>query len=315
MPSSSTAKRGTAPLYDTIIIGGGAAGLGAALYAARFMLNTICIAKEFGGTGNIAHLVDNWIGEPGVSGFDLMQKFIKHVKQYNVPLVEDEVTEIVKEGKNFVVRTKSGTTYMGKTIIFTMGMVHRKLNVSGEKEFEGKGVHYCYTCDGPLYGGKIVAVVGGSDSAGLGSLMLKDYAKKVYVIYRGEKLRAEPITAQQVYGSPKIEVIHKANIVEIRGDKFVTSVKLDTGKEIKLDGVFIEVGHLPLSDIPQKLGVKVDDHGFVHVDRTQATNVPGFFAAGDITNATSLKQFITSASEGSIAAQGVFLYLKAEHTR
>ncbi len=314
MSPSSTAKRGTTQLYDTIIIGGGAAGLGAALYAARFMLKTVCIAKEFGGTGNIAHLVDNWIGEPGVSGFDLMQKFIKHVKQYNVPLLEDEVTEIAKEGKNFIVKTASGAAYTGKTVIYSLGMVHRKLNVPGEKEFEGRGVHYCYTCDGPLYGKKVVAVVGGSDSAGLASLMLKDYAKKVYVIYRGDRLRAEPITAKQVYEHPNIEVIHKASIVEIKGDKFVRSVKLDTGKEIELDGVFIEVGHLPLSDIPKKLGVKLDDHGFVDVDRTQATNVPGFFAAGDITNATTLKQFITSAAEGSIAAQGVFLYLKAQHT-
>ena len=295
-------------MKDVIIVGGGAAGLGAALYSARFSLDTICIANEMGGTGNIAHKVDNWIGEPGVTGMDLMNKFIAHVKEYKVPLITDTVKEIKKIDDGFEVVCSKGT-YQGKTVIFSLGMKHRELGIPGEKEFAGKGVHYCYTCDGPLYKNQVVAVVGGGDSAALGAIFMKDYASKVYVIYRGDKLRAEPISAKQVYADSKIEAIHNANVTEIIGDRMMTKVKLDTGKELDLDGIFIEIGHIPLNEIAEKVGVKLDARGFIEVNKEQATNVEGFYAAGDITNATSLKQFITSASEGSIAAQGAYHYL------
>lgn len=295
-------------MKDVIILGGGAAGLGAALYSARFSLDTICVTKEIGGTGNIAHKVDNWIGEPGISGMDLMEKFAKHVKEYKVPLIVDTVKEINQIDGGFEVVCEK-ETYQGRTVIFSLGMKHRELGIPGEKEFSGKGVHYCYTCDGPLYKDSTVAVVGGSDSAALGAIFMRDYAKKVYVIHRGDKLRAEPISAKQVYEDDKIEVIHNANVIEVVGDKMVTKVKLDTGKELDLDGLFIEIGHIPLNEIAGKVGVKLDTKGFIEVNREQATNVEGFFAAGDITNATSLKQFITSAAEGSIAAQGAYHYL------
>ena len=294
--------------YDVMIIGGGAAGLGAALYSVRFGLKTALIAKEIGGTGNIAHQVDNWIGEPGISGMELMKKFVKHVEQYKVPMITDEVVDIKKTGSGFKVSTKSKKIHEAKTVIYSLGMNYRKLGAPGEKEFEGKGVHYCYTCDGPLYKGKVVGIVGGSDAAGLGALMLKDYAKKVYVIYRGAKLRAEPITADRIYKEKKIEVIHNANVKEIVGDKFVTTVKLDTGKDLKLDGLFIQIGHVPLTDLAKKAGVNLSK-GIIKVDNGQATNVDGFFAAGDLTNASPLKQFITSAAEGSIAAQSAYKYI------
>ena len=214
-------------MYDVVIIGGGAAGLGAALYSARFGLNTLCVAKEIGGTGNIAHKVDNWIGEPGISGFDLMQKFQKHVEEYKVPLITDIVNEVKKISNGFEVFGEK-ESYKGKTVIFALGMKHRELGIPGEKEFIGKGVHYCYTCDGPLYGGKTVAVVGGGDSAALGAILLKDYAEKVYVLYRGEKLRAEPFNSDAVYSDKKIEVIHNVNVVEVLGgDEGMKKIKLD----------------------------------------------------------------------------------------
>ncbi len=296
-------------MEDVIIIGGGAAGLGAALYCARFTLKTRVLAKEYGGTGNIAHRVDNWIGEPGITGSELMQKFVNHVKEYKVPLDEGEVLSVEKTKKGFLVKT-SEKKYESKVLIFANGMTHRKLGVSGEKEFSGKGVHYCYTCDGPLYSGKIVAIVGGSDAAALGALFMESYAKKIYVIYRGEKLRAEPISSQKVYSSKKIEVIHNTNVVEIYGDKFVKGLKTDTKKDIKLDGIFIEIGHLPLNALAKTLGVVLDQKGFIIVNKELGTNIPGVFAAGDITNGTSLKQFITSVAEGSVAAQGVYRYLQ-----
>ncbi len=297
-------------MEDVIIIGGGVAGLGAALYCARFTLKTIVIAKEYGGTGNIAHLVDNWIGEPGITGPNLMQKFITHVKSYKIPLIEAEVESIEKTKNGFIVKTSDKKKYESKTILFANGMTHRKLGVPGEKEYSGKGVHYCHSCDGPLYRNKTVAIIGGSDAAALGVLFMEGYAKKIYMIYRGDKLRAEPISAQKVYKMKKAEIIYNTNIVEIYGDKFVKGVKTDTKKDIKLDAVFVEIGHIPLSNLAKNIGVKLDEKGFIPVDKNHATNIPGIFAAGDITNATSLKQFITSAAEGSIAAQGVYYYLQ-----
>ena len=174
--------------YDVIIIGGGAAGLGAALYSARYNLKTLIIAKEFGGTGNIAHRVDNWIGEPGITGMDLMNKFIKHIDEYKVPKIEAEVTNISKlSDGSFSV--KAGKTYHGKTVIYALGMKHRELGILGEKEFAGKGVHYCYTCDGPLYKNKKVAMIGGGDSAGWGSVFLSEHAKEVYTLVRKPFMR------------------------------------------------------------------------------------------------------------------------------
>lgn len=296
-------------MYDVVIIGGGAGGLAAALYSARFMLKTLLIAKDFGGTGNIAHKVDNWIGEPGITGPELMQKFVDHVKSYKVPMVEAEVLAVKKKGKNFVIVTNK-KKFEAKTVIFANGMSHRKLNVSGEKEFAGKGVHYCYTCDLPIFAGKTVAIIGGSDSAALGTIFAEKYAKKIYVIYRGNKLRAEPVSAAKVYNMKKAQVIHNTNIVEIYGDRMVRGLKTDTGKDIKLDGVFVEIGYIPLSDLAKSLGVKLTEYGFVKVTKNQETNISGIFAAGDISDATTLKQFITSASEGSIAAQSAYFHVR-----
>ncbi len=295
-------------MYDTIIIGGGAAGLGAALYSTRFKLNTLVIAKELGGTGNVAHKVENWLGIREISGPELMQKFAEHVKSFSVPIKEENVAKIEKEGETFKISTDQ-ETHECKTIILATGMRHRELNVPGEKEFLGKGVSYCYTCDGAFFKGKTVGMVGGSDAAGMGALMLTEYADKVYVVYRGDKIRAEPVTTEKIYKHDKIEVIHKANVKEIKGENVVKSVVLDTGDEIELDGLFIEIGAVPVTVLIEPLGVGLDERGFIKVDKDQATNVEGIFAAGDITNATPLKQFITSASQGSIAAQGAHKFL------
>lgn len=292
---------------DLIIIGGGAAGLGAALYAARFRLDVVVIAKEFGGTGNIAHRVDNWIGEPGISGWDLMQKFIRHVESYKVPMISEEVTAVEKSNDGFTVRLTDGTTHESRLMLLSNGMVHRKLGVPGEDTYAGKGVHYCYTCDGPLYKGRVLAVVGGSDSAALGSLFLSEYGSKVYTIFRKEQMTAEPISVEKVLTHPKITAIPKTNVVEILGKEGrATELKLDSGSMLAVDGLFVEVGHLPLNEIAKGLGVSVDERGYIIVNRKQETNVSGVLAAGDITNATELKQFITSASEGSIAAQTAY---------
>lgn len=301
-------------MFDLVIIGGGAAGLAAGLYAARYKLNVEIIAREFGGTGNIAHLVDNWIGDPGIGGFDLMQKFVAHVSAYNVPMVSDGVKIVEKHDKSFSVVLEDGSRHESKMVLFANGMQHRKLGVPGEAEYQGKGVHYCYTCDGPLYKNKVLGVVGGGDSAALGSLFLAEYATHVSVIVRREAMTAEPVSAERVAGNKKITIVPSSNVTAIAGDgKKVTSITLSSGSVMQLDGLFVEIGHLPLSDLAKNTGVALDARGYIEVDRAQRTNVPGVFAAGDITNATGLKQFITSAAEGSIAAQSAYNYRNDLH--
>ncbi len=295
--------------YDVIIIGGGAAGLGAALYSARYNLKTLIIAKEFGGTGNIAHQVDNWIGEPGITGMDLMNKFVKHVDDYKVPKVEAEVTKISKMSDGSF-SVKADKTYHGKTVIYSLGMKHRELGIPGEKEFAGKGVHYCYTCDGPLYSKKNIAVIGGGDAAGLGSLFLAEYGKRVYTLVRKPFMRAEPITQDQMKSNKKIKIMLENEAVEFYGEKTLQGIKLKNGRKLEVDAAFIEIGHIPLSDLAKRLRVKVNSHGFIPVDNTQKTNLKGFCAAGDITTRHTLKQFITSASEGSVAAESVYNFIK-----
>jgi len=295
--------------YDVIIIGGGAAGLGAALYSARYNLKTLIIAKEFGGTGNIAHLVDNWIGEPGVTGLDLMNKFIKHVDDYKVPRVEAKVTKISKMSDGSF-SVKADKTYHGKTVIYSLGMKHRELGIPGEKEFSGKGVHYCYTCDGPLYPKKTIAVIGGGDAAGLGSLFLSEYGKQVYTLVRKPFMRAEPITQEQMKAKKKIKIMFENEAAEFYGDKVLQGIKLKNGRKLEVDAAFIEIGHIPLSDLAKSVKVKINSHGFIPVDNHQKTNIKGFCAAGDITTRHTLKQFITSAAEGSVAAETVYNFIK-----
>ena len=296
--------------YDVIIIGGGAAGLGAALYSARYNLKTLIIAKEFGGTGNIAHKVDNWLGEPGISGMDLMNKFIKHVDEYNIPKVEAEVTNISKLSDGYF-SVKADKTYHGKTVIYALGMKHKELGIPGEKKFAGKGVHYCYTCDGPIYKNKKVAMIGGGDSAGWGSVFLSEHAKEVHTLVRKPFMRAEPITVSQMEASPKIKIKYETEVVELLGEEILQRIKLKNGRTMKIDAVFIEVGHIPLSEMVKALRVRQNNYGYIIVDNHQKTNIKGFCAAGDITTRHTLKQFITTSAEGSVAAETIYNYLKS----
>ncbi len=297
-------------MHDLIIIGTGAAGLSAAIYAARFRLKTAVLGKVAGGTLVDAHLVENWPGVISTSGFELMKNIEKHVKSYNVEIVEGEVIDAGKKGKNFLLKTRE-KEYETRTIIFATGTERRKLNVPGGKEFENKGVSYCAACDAALFKGKAVAVVGGSDSAAKEALLIAEYAKKVYIIYRREKIRAEPINKERVEKNEKIEIIINSNVVEILGDKNVKKVKLDSGKEMEVQGVFVEIGATPLSALATKLGVILNEKKEIVVDENSKTNVLGIFAAGDVTNA-KFKQAITAASQGVIAAFSAYEFNEKE---
>jgi thioredoxin reductase (NADPH) len=195
-------------------------------------------------------------------------------------------------------------------VIFATGTEHRHLGVPGEAEFTNKGVSYCATCDAPFYRGKTVAIVGGSDSAVKESLITAEHAAKVYIIYRGEALRAEPINAKRLAAKANIEVIYKANITEIYGEKRVAGVRLDTGADLPLDGVFVEIGRLPRSDLAKSLGVALAANGEILTARDGSTNLPGVFAAGDVT-ASGWKQAITAAAEGARAANTAFDYIQS----
>jgi thioredoxin reductase (NADPH) len=296
-------------MYDVIVIGGGPAGLSASIYASRYMLNTLVLSKDNGGAITEAHIVENYPGFESISGIELTEKFKKQAKKLGVELKDEESIGIKKEEGHFLVNNK----YKAKKVILAVGTERRKLNVPGEEEYMGKGVSYCATCDSPFYRDKVVGVVGGSNSAARAAQLLAEYAKKVYIIYRKEKIRAEPALCEQIDKNPKIEIISSTKVKEIKGDKFVNSVVFDSGEVFMLDGLFIEIGSVPAAAMPKELGVKLDDEGCIIVDEAMRTNVNGVYAAGDITTGSNKwRQVITACAEGGIAAASAYLDLQKE---
>ena len=215
----------------------------------------------------------------------------------------------------FLVKTDK-ITYKSKTLLFATGTRWKKLEIPGSKEFENKGVSYCALCDAPLYKNKIVAVIGGSDSAAKDALLLAEYAKKVYMIYRGEKIHPESINMDRIRANKKIEVVNNTNIIRINSNKTVKSIVLDKSynrsKELKLDGIFVAMGHTIISELAEKLGVKLNDKKEIIINhKTSATNVPGVFAAGDVTD-KQFKQLITGVADACTAAYSAYEYITKE---
>ncbi len=297
--------------YDLIIIGGGPGGLSAAIYAARYKLKIAVFSKTIGGIAATAHKICNYPSYKEIKGFELMQKFIEQTKGLGVPIFYNEVIKIEKKKDNFLVFTKK-QEYECKKILIAIGTVREKLNVPGEAGLLGKGVSYCATCDGTLFQDKIVAVIGGSDAALTSALLLAEYSPKVYIIYRRDKFfRAEPSWIELVENNKKIECIFSDEVVKINGKEKVESVDLKSGKTLKLDGIFIEIGSLPKIDFLSNIKVKTDEKGYILVDKNQKTNEKGIYAAGDITN-NSLKQIITAGAEGAIAAYNIYQEIKKD---
>lgn len=294
-------------IYDVAIIGAGAAGLTAAIYCARYKMKTIVLADDVGGAIVDAHIVENWPGIQSIPGLDLMMQFRDHARKFDVPVLEEEAIAIEGQGP-FQVTTKN-QRIQAKTLILALGTKRRQLNVKGEKEFLGKGVSYCATCDAPFYRGKDAAVIGGANSACMASVLVAEYADKVYQVYRQSELRAEPTWCDRVTGNKKIEVIYNANVTEIIGSKFVEKIKLDTGKELAVEGVFIEVGAVPNIALIKDLGLEIDKADQIIVDSDMRTNVPYVCAAGDVTNG-KLKQLVTAAADGARAALSCYNFVK-----
>lgn len=295
--------------YDVAIIGAGPAGLTAGIYAARAGLRTALVSKDVGGTANSILELENWPGFSG-SGAELMKQFYEQLKKYEVDFIMEEV-ESIKKKDNFIVKTKK-QEIESRALILATGTERKKLNIKGEKEFVGKGVSYCVTCDAFFFKNKTVGVVGGSDCAATSALALADIAKKVYVIYRGEKLRCEDINSKRLENNKKVEIIYSAVPKEIFGKEKAEGIKIGINskeKEIKLDGIFIEIGARPLSYILKELNVGLDNEGYVKVDEEMKTSVGGCFAAGDITH-HKLKQVVVASGQGAIAAKSAGDWLK-----
>lgn len=304
--------------FDFIVLGAGGTGLASGMYAARLGLKTLILGATMGselpvgGVITTTDSVENYPGFEHISGIELAKKLEQHARSYElVEIKNEEAVKVEKDKKGFKVETKKGS-YFGKTLLFATGTKWRKLNIPGSNEFERKGVNYCALCDGPLFRDKIVAVVGGSDSAVKDALVLSKYAKKVYVIARNQ-VRAEPINIEKFKSDKKAEILTKTNVTEIKGDSVVKSIILDKPhkgkKEIKVDGVFVAIGHIPLSELAKPLGVETDDHGEIKIDhRTAETNVPGVFAAGDVSD-KGFKQLITGVGDGCTAAYYAYEYV------
>ena len=294
--------------YDLIVLGGGPTAIGCAIYAARFAMDVLIVGKTFGGLIATTHIVENYPAITSISGQGLMDMFRDHMNSLKIPYITDEIRAIEKIEDHFELHSFF-QKFKAYSICLATGSDRKKLGIPGEEEFAGRGVSYCATCDGPFYKDKIVAVIGGSDSATKEALFLAQSAKRVYIIYRGEEIRAEPINKRRVLNNPKIELIYKTNIVEIKGEGTVKSVIFDNGKEFEIDGVFIEIGSLPNSDLAERIGVETNKKGEVKINRKSETNIPGIFAAGDVADAP-FKQAITGVSEGVIAAYSAFDYVK-----
>jgi thioredoxin-disulfide reductase len=299
-------------MYDLIIVGGGLAGITAAIYAARKEMNFIIISPEFGGEIANTPSVENWPGIKSMSGMELAQSYVDHMKSLNVNIVEDFVTEVQKVEDHFIVKTYE-KTFETKTLLWATGSKYRELQVPGEEQFKGRGVTYCSTCDGPLFKNKTVAVVGAGNNGLTSAIYMANIAKKVYLINKNPALKGDPILAEKLTNNANVEIVNNARVKEIKGDKLVRSIIITTPedeKEIGMDGVIINVGYVPITE-PIKNIVELDSFGYVAVDQKKMTPVPGLFAAGDVVN-NPYKQLVISAGDGCTAALGVFDYLSTK---
>ncbi len=292
--------------YDVMIIGGGPAGLSAAIYAARGGLKTGLFEKGIiGGQITVANEVENYPGFPKpLSGFELTELMRQQAEIYGAEFIDEEVTAIGMEGLCKVIETPE-STYRVKSLIICTGAHPRLLNVPGEERFTGRGVSYCATCDGALYRNKVVAVVGGGDSAVEEALFLTRFAKKVYIIHRRDELRAQKIIQERAFKNPKVEMVWDTVVQKIHGGEQMEKLEVYNRRTekvsfITVDGVFIYVGILPNNELLESR-LELDSGGFVLTNENMHTNVPGIYAAGDIRH-TPLRQVVTAASDGAVAA-------------
>jgi len=296
-------------MYDLIIIGAGPAGITAAVYAARKRMSLLVITRDIGGQAAISGDIENYTGYQFITGPELAAKFEEHMRRFDIALREnEEIVELKKTGDKILVKTNKGA-YEARTAIIASGKRSRELNVPGEKEFRNKGLTYCATCDAPLFSAKAVAVIGGGNSALDAALQLIKIAKHTYIINIASSLTGDAIMREKINESEIVTVFNNTQVTAIFGDKFVTGIKIKReGKEedLSVEGVFIEIGLIPNSEFTQE--IERNQLGEIKVNCRNETNIPGVFAAGDVTDVPE-KQIIIAAGEGSKAALSVFRYL------
>lgn len=299
-------------VYDVVIIGGGPAGLTAGIYAKRAMLNTVLLERmAAGGQIIVTDLVENYPGFSEISGAELAGKFEEHAKKFGLEIKGiSEVSEVEDRGRTKIVRTADGDIET-KTVIIASGTTPKKLGVSGEPEFTGKGVSYCATCDGFFFRDKVVVVVGGGDSAVTEAIFLTKMVKKVYIVHRRDKLRAEKINQEHAFANPRISFVWDSVVEEIAGKNtvekvMIRNVKTEETSELKTDGVFIYVGLIPNTAFAP---VEKDERGFIITNDRMETSVRGIFAAGDC-RVTPLRQIATAVGDGAKAAVSAEKYIE-----
>ena len=306
--------------WDVIIIGAGSAGLSAGIYTVRSGLKTLIIDEKLpGGTISDASIVVNYPGFAEISGGELAEKMTNHCKKVGAVIHDLEpVTELELLGEKKIVKT-SNSTYEAKAVIFSLGSHYKEIGVKGEKEFRGRGVSYCGVCDGPFFKDKKVLVIGGGNSACITTLYLSGLAAQVTVTHRREAFRAEESLVSDISSKGNVKILWNTEVQEIKGDKQVKTVTLIDNitkktSEISVDAVFVQVGEAPNSQIAKASGVETDEHGYIKIDIRQQTNLPGVYAAGDVTN-HPVKQVGTAVGQGITAALEAYSYVRRPYYR
>ena len=297
--------------YDVIIIGAGAAGLTAAIYASRRELNTLVLSMNLGGQAAMASEIENYPGTETKSGVELMKKFSHQAKKFGAEIIFDRVKKINKIKSDFGVKTENNN-YQSKTIILALGKTPRRLNIPGEGKYHGKGVVYCATCDAPLFKDKIVAVVGGGNSAFDAAILLTKIAKKVYLIHRRDEFRAEEYRVEKFKKIPNAEFILNSTVAKLEGKEFleqaeILNLKNNQKSKIKIKGLFVEIGYEVEPTLFKDL-VEIDKLNQIKTQIYGETSAPGIFAAGDVTD-IPYKQIVISAGAGAKAALCAYDYI------
>ncbi|HOO48102.1 MAG TPA: FAD-dependent oxidoreductase [Candidatus Paceibacterota bacterium] len=307
-------------MYDLIILGGGPAGAGAAVYSARKLLKTAIITKEFGGQSTVSETIYNWIGTKEISGNDLAKNLEEHVKNYSGQFLDifegEEVEKIEKENDYFVVKTKRQKEFKTKSVIVATGSSRRKLTIEGSLAFENKGITYCATCDGPLFSEMDVAVVGGGNAGFETAMQLLAYCKSVTLLESGDCMKADKITIEKVMAYPNFRCFKNIELVKVEGNKFVESLtykdkETKEEKTIQVSGIFVEIGQTPNTQFTKDL-VKINDYGKIVVDPvTQRTSVDGIWAAGDCTDG-KYNQNNIAVGDAVKALEDAYIWLKTK---
>lgn len=304
-----------APTFDVGIIGAGAAGLTASIFASRYQLSNIVFGTLWGGEIANASIIENWPGDMTVTGAELTKRMVDHAKHFGAELRPDKIIKIIQNGEHdHDLVTESGEKIKVKEVIIATGTKRRHLNVPGEDKWAGRGVSYCATCDAAFFQDKVTVVVGGGDAAMTAALHVAKFSPQVHLLVRGTELGGEPIWRQRVHDNPKIAVLHQTEIMEILGEDKVRAIKLSRpheGKdELPAEGVFVEIGADPDTEMARDLGIKIDEAGYIEVTEEMETSLSCIFAAGDATTGNAhLDQIISAAAEGGLAARGVFWHL------